>query len=78
MLLAPHTTRNIVELARDQLDGFFRREELHLAAGQLTRCSSNGYVVATHHGHGLGVAVIDVSVQRARSLFPKRWMGWTG
>jgi NOL1/NOP2/fmu family ribosome biogenesis protein len=77
MLLAPHATRNIVELTRDQVDGFFRREELRLAAGQLARCSSNGYVIATHRGHGLGIAVVDISGRRARSLFPKRWMGWT-
>lgn len=77
MLLAPHTTRNIVELTRDQVEGFFRCEELRLAAGRLARCSSDGYVIATHHGHGLGIAVVDVSGRRARSLFPKRWTGWT-
>lgn len=76
MVLAPHATRNIVELTASQVDRFFKREEMLLAVEQLSSCSSNGYVIAMHRGHGLGIAVIDRSNRRARSLFPKRWMGW--
>ncbi len=71
-LFGPWAERNLVVLARDEADAYFRRETLVLGDESGAAASTNGPVFVRHHGFTLGLAAYHLEEGRHElaSLFP--------
>ncbi len=78
LVLAPHATRNVVDLDPGQSREYMARRRVSLTSAQRGRCTDTGYVIVTRHGFGLGIALFDATSGSLGSMFPKRWHGGPG
>ncbi len=71
-----HSTRNVIELGRDQTDAFLSRQTLSLADDEIKTCTSQGYVVVKHGGVVMGLGFLRFPAEggaELESYFPKSW-----
>ncbi len=74
--LAPRATRQVVDLTRDQVEAYLRRERVRLSATQAQACEEGGYVLVRYRGFGVGTALWRPEGATGgwlESLFPKGW-----
>ena len=71
-----HSTRNFIELGRDQTDAFLSRQTLNLEDDEIKTCTSQGYVVVKHEGVVMGLGFLRFPAEggaELESYFPKSW-----
>ncbi len=73
MCLAPHATRNVVDLDQSQVNGFHDRETFPLDHAQQRACDGSGYVMTRFREHVLGIGLYLAEKGTLASYFPKRW-----
>lgn len=76
-LLGPHAVRNVVQLKREEIEPYMRREVLKIDPDRLVRFTDTGYVIVRHRETALGVGFLKKTgngrPHLMESLFPKAW-----
>jgi NOL1/NOP2/fmu family ribosome biogenesis protein len=77
MVFGGEATRNRIDLDAEQIQGYVKRQDVHVRGDQVQSCTGIGYVLVRHQGVDFGVAfyVPDERGEGAhvQSLFPKAW-----
>lgn len=79
MTWANEATHNVVDTDRQQCLRYLRRSPIELTDEQRNGCSSRGFVLIRHRGHGLGTGFVestrpgDENCGHVRSLYPRAY-----
>ncbi|RDV38911.1 hypothetical protein DV096_08955 [Bradymonadaceae bacterium TMQ3] len=76
MTFARYASVNVIDTTAEQCDAYLTRENFALSEPQVSTCTSRGYVLIRHRGHGLGVGFLrgtDPGEREVQSFFPKAW-----
>ena len=76
MTFARYARINVIDTTSAQCDAYLTRETFTLSETQVDACTSRGYVLIRHRGHGLGVGFLrstEPGERDVQSFFPKAW-----
>ena len=75
-LIGSLAKQNVIQLKRDQIESFMKRENLQIESEQMIRVTETGYVIVKYEENPLGVGFMKTGNKppyRMESLFPKAW-----
>lgn len=76
MTFARYARINVIDTSAEQCDAYLTLKTFTLSDDQVGACTSRGYVLIRHRGHGLGVGFLrstDPGEREVQSFFPKAW-----
>ena len=75
LLLGTEAKQNVVQLERDQVEAFVRREDVQIGPEQWQRLTGPGYIIVRCAEYAVGLALLppEGADDVLKSLFPKRW-----